>query len=127
MRCIAASAAAASGARPRLVCSTTPVALITGTNDGAASRSRHARTAGPHPSGGAAPPLARADSSVSRTARTTRLRGWARASAGRGGGGGGGAAGGGGGGGGGGGAWGARGAGGGGGGGGAVSRGARAG
>ena len=81
MRLIASRAERASGARPRLVCSTTPVALITGRSDGAARRCTRARTAAPQPSGGAAPPLARACSIVSRTARTTRPRGCAVRSA----------------------------------------------
>ncbi len=75
MRAIASIAARASGARPRFVCRTTPAALMTGPNDGAARRCTFARTAPPHPSGGAVPPLARAASIVSRTARSTRLRG----------------------------------------------------
>ena len=81
MRRSAAIAAGASGALPRLVCSTTPVALMTGSSDGAASRWARARTAGPQPSGGTAPPSARAASIVSRTARSTRLRGCVASSA----------------------------------------------
>src|SRR5205085_11627861 len=69
----------ASGARPRLVCNTTPVALITGPSEGTASRSTRDRIAVLQPSGGALPPVARAASMVSRTARTTRLRGPAAA------------------------------------------------
>ena len=73
---MAAIAASASGARPRLVCSTTPVALITGASDGSANRSTAVRTAASHPSGGAVPPLARALSTATRAAFTTSARGW---------------------------------------------------
>src|SRR6266704_732742 len=73
---MAAIAASASGARPRLVCSTTPVAFITGASDGSANRSTAVRTAASHPSGGAVPPLARALSTATRAAFTTRARGW---------------------------------------------------
>src|SRR6266700_1058698 len=73
---MAAIAASASGARPRLVCSTTPVALITGASDGSANRTTAVRTAASHPSGGAVPPLARALSTATRAAFTTSARGW---------------------------------------------------
>src|SRR5207247_6270749 len=71
----AAIAAPASGARPRFVWSTTPVALITGASDGTASRATAASTAASHPSGGVAPPFTRAASTVSRAAFTTSPRG----------------------------------------------------
>ena len=80
-RVMEAIAASASGARPRFVCSTTPVALITGASDGSANRSAAARTAASHPSGGIAPPLARAASTARRAAFTTSARGWSESSA----------------------------------------------
>src|SRR5712692_3610591 len=78
-------ASALSGARPRLVWSTTPVALITGRSENApwrpsCSRTRPTRAAA---SGGSASPLSTRLRSASRTSRTSavsRGRGTARAS-----------------------------------------------
>src|SRR6266704_2191823 len=72
---MAAIAAGASGARPRLVCSTTPVALITGASDGTPSRATAARTAASQPSTGGAPPLTRAASTAARAGMLGEERG----------------------------------------------------
>src|SRR5690606_11962301 len=54
-RSTAARAAAASGARPRFVCSTTPVALITGRIDGRRHAASRARTRSAYQAGDVIP------------------------------------------------------------------------
>ena len=67
-----------SGARPRLVCSTTPVALITRRSEGRASRASDAATRASMGAPLASPPRrisARASSSARRISSTTTVRG----------------------------------------------------